>query len=62
MSAPKEKPHESIPSSQGRRARRRRDGRADRRPLVNAKVPVVLFDLPAKEGPKNGIVLKAIEG
>ncbi|TFW30435.1 3-hydroxyacyl-CoA dehydrogenase/enoyl-CoA hydratase family protein [Duganella callida] len=29
---------------------------------VNAKVPVVLFDLPAKEGPKNGIVLKAIEG
>jgi len=28
---------------------------------VNAKVPVVLFDLPAKEGPKNGIVLKAIE-
>ena len=29
--------------------------------LVNAKVPVVLFDLPAKEGPKNGIVLKAIE-
>jgi 3-hydroxyacyl-CoA dehydrogenase len=28
---------------------------------VNARVPVVLFDLPAKEGPKNGIVLKAIE-
>jgi 3-hydroxyacyl-CoA dehydrogenase len=28
---------------------------------VNAKVPVVLFDLAAKEGPKNGIVLKAIE-
>jgi 3-hydroxyacyl-CoA dehydrogenase len=28
---------------------------------VNAKVPVVLFDLPAKDGPKNGIVLKAIE-
>jgi 3-hydroxyacyl-CoA dehydrogenase len=26
--------------------------------LVNVKVPVVLFDLPAKEGPKNGIVLK----
>ena len=24
--------------------------------LVNVKVPVVLFDLPAKEGPKNGIV------
>ncbi|SFU95048.1 3-hydroxyacyl-CoA dehydrogenase/enoyl-CoA hydratase family protein [Pseudoduganella namucuonensis] len=29
---------------------------------VNAKVPVVLFDLPGKEGtPKNGIVLRAIE-
>ena len=28
---------------------------------VNARVPVALFDLPAKEGPKNGIVLKAIE-
>ncbi len=30
--------------------------------LVNVKVPVILFDLPAKEGPKNGIVTKAIEG
>jgi 3-hydroxyacyl-CoA dehydrogenase len=30
--------------------------------LVNVKVPVVLFDLPDKEGPKNGIVTKAIEG
>ncbi len=30
--------------------------------LANVKVPVVLFDLPAKEGPKNGIVSKAIEG
>jgi 3-hydroxyacyl-CoA dehydrogenase len=29
--------------------------------LVNVKVPVVLFDLPAREGPKNGIVTKAIE-
>ena len=29
--------------------------------LVNVKVPVVLFDLAAKEGPKNGIVSKAIE-
>ncbi|MDR3384499.1 3-hydroxyacyl-CoA dehydrogenase/enoyl-CoA hydratase family protein [Cupriavidus basilensis] len=29
--------------------------------LVNARVPVVLFDLPAKEGPKNGISLRAIE-
>lgn len=29
--------------------------------LVNARVPVLLFDLPAKEGPKNGIALKAIE-
>ncbi|HSI51645.1 MAG TPA: 3-hydroxyacyl-CoA dehydrogenase/enoyl-CoA hydratase family protein [Ideonella sp.] len=28
--------------------------------LVNVKVPVVLFDLPAKEGPKSGIALKAI--
>jgi 3-hydroxyacyl-CoA dehydrogenase len=27
---------------------------------INAKVPVVLFDLPAKEGNKNGIALKAI--
>ena len=30
--------------------------------LVNCKVPVLLFDLPAKEGPKNGIAAKAIEG
>ena len=30
--------------------------------LVNCKVPVVLFDLPAKDGPKNGIAAKAIEG
>lgn len=30
--------------------------------LVNAKVPTVLFDLPAKEGDKNAIALKAIEG
>ena len=30
--------------------------------LVNVKVPVVLFDLPAKEGSKNGIVTKAIDG
>ena len=29
--------------------------------LVNCRVPVVLFDLPAKEGPKNGIVTKAVE-
>ena len=28
---------------------------------VNARVPVVLFDLPAKDGPKDGIVLRAIE-
>lgn len=28
--------------------------------LVNVKVPVILFDLPAKEGDKNGIVTKAI--
>jgi 3-hydroxyacyl-CoA dehydrogenase len=30
--------------------------------LVNVRVPVVLFDLPAKEGAKNGIVTKAIDG
>ncbi len=29
--------------------------------LVNVKVPVILFDLPAKEGPKNGIVTRAVE-
>jgi 3-hydroxyacyl-CoA dehydrogenase len=29
--------------------------------LVNVKVPVILFDLAAKEGPKNGIVSKAID-
>ena len=28
---------------------------------INAKVPVVLFDLPAKEGAKDGIVLRAID-
>ncbi|MEJ7806937.1 MAG: 3-hydroxyacyl-CoA dehydrogenase family protein, partial [Telluria sp.] len=28
---------------------------------VNARVPVVLFDLPAKEGDKNGIVKRAID-
>jgi 3-hydroxyacyl-CoA dehydrogenase len=30
--------------------------------LVNVKVPVILFDLPAKEGPKNGIVSRAVDG
>ena len=30
--------------------------------LVNVKVPVVLFDLAAKDGAKNGIVTKAIDG
>ena len=30
--------------------------------LVNCRVPVVLFDLPAKEGPKNAIVARAVEG
>ena len=29
--------------------------------LTNANVKSILFDLPAKEGPKNGIVLKAID-
>jgi 3-hydroxyacyl-CoA dehydrogenase len=28
---------------------------------INAKVPVILFDLPSKEGPKNKIVLGALE-
>ena len=30
--------------------------------LVNVKVPVILFDLPARSGPKNGIVTKAVDG
>jgi 3-hydroxyacyl-CoA dehydrogenase len=30
--------------------------------LANANVPVVLFDLPAKEGDKNGVVRKALDG
>ena len=30
--------------------------------LVNCKIPVVLFDLSAKEGLKNGIVTRAVEG
>ncbi len=30
--------------------------------LVNARVEVLLYDLPAKEGPKSGIALKAIDG
>jgi len=30
--------------------------------LANADVPVVLFDLPAKEGDKNGVVRKALDG
>ncbi|MFA5682073.1 MAG: 3-hydroxyacyl-CoA dehydrogenase NAD-binding domain-containing protein [Hydrogenophaga sp.] len=29
--------------------------------LVNVKVPVILFDLAAKEGPKNGIVTRAVD-
>jgi 3-hydroxyacyl-CoA dehydrogenase len=29
--------------------------------LVNCKVPVILFDLPAKEGPKNAIVTRAVD-
>jgi 3-hydroxyacyl-CoA dehydrogenase len=28
---------------------------------INAKVPVVLFDLPSKEDPKNAVVLRALE-
>ncbi len=30
--------------------------------LANARVPVVLFDLPAKDGDKNGIVQQALDG
>ena len=30
--------------------------------LTNAGVKAILFDLPAKEGPKNGVVLKALAG
>ena len=30
--------------------------------LVNCKIPVVLFDLAAKEGPKNAIVTRAVDG
>src|SRR5215203_2956718 len=30
--------------------------------LANASVPVVLFDLPAREGDPNGIANKAIDG
>jgi 3-hydroxyacyl-CoA dehydrogenase len=30
-------------------------------PLVNARVPVLLFDLAAKGGPKNGIITRAID-
>jgi 3-hydroxyacyl-CoA dehydrogenase len=30
--------------------------------LVNVQVPVVLFDLAAKEGPKNAVVSRAVDG
>jgi 3-hydroxyacyl-CoA dehydrogenase len=30
--------------------------------LANANVPVVLFDLPAREGDRNGIVTRALDG
>ena len=30
--------------------------------LIDARVPTILFDLPAKEGDRSGIVRKAIEG
>ena len=30
--------------------------------LVNCRVPVVLFDLASKEGPKSAIAMKAIDG
>ncbi len=30
--------------------------------LVNLRIPVLLFDLPSPQGPKNGVVLKALDG
>ncbi len=30
--------------------------------LTNARIPVILFDLPAKKGDKNGIVQRAVDG
>jgi 3-hydroxyacyl-CoA dehydrogenase len=30
--------------------------------LANVRVPVVLFDLPAKDGSKNGVVTRAVDG
>ncbi|HVC30373.1 MAG TPA: 3-hydroxyacyl-CoA dehydrogenase NAD-binding domain-containing protein, partial [Steroidobacteraceae bacterium] len=30
--------------------------------LIDARVPTILFDLPAREGDRNGIVNKAIAG
>lgn len=30
--------------------------------LVNVRVPVILFDLPAREGPKSSIVSRAVDG
>jgi len=30
--------------------------------LANVRVPVVLFDLPAREGARNGVVTRAVEG
>ena len=50
-------PDSSVKKS---RARHGRDGAQIAHHLVNVKVPVILFDLPAKEGDKNGIVTKAI--
>jgi len=30
--------------------------------LINVQVPVILFDLPSKDGAKNGVVSRAVEG
>jgi 3-hydroxyacyl-CoA dehydrogenase len=54
---------EQLHRQESRGARGRRHGRADRRaPAPTPNVPVVLFDLPAKEGDPNGIVKKALDG
>ena len=52
----------SIQRPQGRRARRRRDGRADRRASGQRQGAGGAVRPARKEGPKNGIVIKAIDG
>jgi hypothetical protein len=54
--------HEQFHRQESRRPRRRRHGRADRRPLRQCEGSGGAVRPAGKEGPKNGIVLKAIEG